>query len=166
MSMKHSIDTIGNRTHNFPTCSKVAQPTVLPHATFSLLHCVLISVSDMYIKNILAVEGTVWDQDVELVGYHFHQPPLPPQGLFLVLMSVRGWVDPRATVRLEGLCQWNIPLTPSGIEPTTFQLVAKWLNQLRYHMPHFLCCILSLFHSVICISKIFWLWKGQFEVRV
>jgi len=33
-------------------------------------------------------------------------------------------------------------------------------------MPHFLCCILSLFHSVICISKIFWLWKGQFEVRV
>jgi hypothetical protein len=49
---------------------------------------------------------------------------LHPEGRFLVLISVRGLVDPRATVWLEGLSQLKNPMTSSGIEPATFWLVA------------------------------------------
>jgi hypothetical protein len=54
--------------------------------------------------------------------------PLSP-GRFLVIISVRGWVDPRAIVRLEGLGQVKNPMTSSEIEPATFLLTAKCLNK-------------------------------------
>jgi hypothetical protein len=57
---------------------------------------------------------------------------LYPQEIFLVLISVRDWVDPRAKIRPTGLSQWKIPL---GIEPTTCRLVVRFLNQVRHPVP-------------------------------
>jgi hypothetical protein len=43
--------------------------------------------------------------------------------------SVRGWIDSRAIVQPEWVCQWKTPATPSRIEHAIFLLVAQWLNK-------------------------------------
>jgi hypothetical protein len=50
------------------------------------------------------------------------------QEISLVFISVTGWVDPMDIVRPDGLSQWKIPVTPSGIETATFWLVAQCLK--------------------------------------
>jgi len=57
----------------------------------------------------------------------YPHPPPPPQEIFLLLISVRGWVNPRAIVRPERLS--------SGIEPATFRLASQCLSQLAHHVP-------------------------------
>ena len=69
---------------------------------------------------------------------HTHRPPLAPQKILLVLISVRGWVDRRAIMEPEGLCQWNIPVFPPELEPATFRLVAQCQIRHNYLVLTFL----------------------------
>ena len=106
MSLKNSSDTIGNRTRDLPVCRLILNTS---YAIICLdRHLGLQEVEAPIISRKSAHEGG------KIVS-PTHRQSLPPQEITLILLSVRGWVDPRATVGTGELRQWNIPMTPIGI---------------------------------------------------
>jgi hypothetical protein len=58
--------------------------------------------------------------------------PLYPKEIFLVLISVSVWVDPRAIVRPERLCEWKILI---GNRSRDLQVCSAVPQPLRHRVP-------------------------------
>jgi hypothetical protein len=66
-----------------------------------------------------------------------YQPSLPPHRCSWHSFLLRGWVETRVVVRPVGLREWEIQMTPSGIENVTFGLLRSASTNCATACPKF-----------------------------
>jgi hypothetical protein len=91
---------------------------------------------------------------------------LYPQEMFLVIISVRGWGNPMTIVQQDGLCQWKIPVTPSGIDPATKTCIylADCLCEGTALVPEILRERVIVAHDNERIGRLNLLYEGQGQI--
>ena len=126
-----------------PNALAAFTPGEIPGTHFQWLSRTLGTWYNIEGKKSSPVTGLEWPrgfQQVKVLRFHKKGKGrwrrLYPQKKFLVFISVRGLVEPRATVRPERSCHWKFPMTPLGIEQATCQFVAQCLNHYATTSPH------------------------------
>jgi hypothetical protein len=88
-------------------------------------------------------------------------------GRLLVLISIRGWVEPRVILHLKGLRKlkkihligtWTLDLLACSIAPQTTMLPREPLLLHRQHRNHLFLCL----ENYTTFGKVYWTWNGSF----
>jgi len=103
-----------------------------------------------------------------------HRLPLPSSRYPLYSCLLQAESTPGLKLRPVGSGQWQSPMTPSGIEPVTSRLVAKFLNQLRRRIPKTVIILLNHIEALLigcCFvkeiqSRANWIAFGREERKV